>query len=330
MKSVGYGFNLSSADKVTNTFGPKAGVRLVLYTGGKDHCGLRYWQGAGFQVKIHDPNDATPMFSLGKTILLDPGYESNIQISPIVNDRKTASLGKCLGAGYFRSTAGSDYYNQPICFLACFLEKIIQACKCKPWFVSGVEDQFASSVGYSLKYLNDCVTMNDLSCVKAQSLKSIMSDVPQEISCSQCLPACQEITYDYMVTRKRFPANKHFAKVLLQSMNSSTSVEDFRKHFLSVNFFIDVLRLQEVKQFQSKTIIDVFIYFGGVIGLFMGMSFLSIFEIFQIMADLIDILLLKFCCQSSTNHRVKVNKIQPIKVTSENTVTVGTVNRRRR
>lgn len=303
---------------------------MILYAGGKDNCGFRYWQGAGYQVKIHDPADATPMFYSGKSILFEPGYEFSVQIMPTMIERKTAQLGKCLDAGYYLSANSEGYYNQPVCFLTCFLENILQSCNCKPWFILGLENRLSLKLGYTLNHVNLCESAVELSCVKDQSLLSIFSDVPQEKSCPQCLPACQEITYDYIVTRKRFPPNNHFATKLLRWMNSTIGIKNFRKHYLLVNFFIDKLRLDEVKQYQQKSKVDVFIYFGGVIGLFLGMSFISIFEAIDIFVELCEILFCKTIRKKlfALNKRVrnyknfKHNKTTPLKVERKNIVTV--------
>ena len=77
----------------------------------------------------------------------------------------------------------------------------------------------------------------------------------------RCLPACNEVKYSYEVYKNKFDRNLSISNSMIQMRWKDSE-------------YYAMIRVQEFK------LVDFFSYAGGILGLFAGISVLSIFEIF--------------------------------------------------
>ena len=77
----------------------------------------------------------------------------------------------------------------------------------------------------------------------------------------RCLPACNEVKYSYEVYKNKFDKNLSVSNSMIQMRWKDSE-------------YYAMIRVQEFK------LVDFFSYAGGILGLFAGISVLSIFEIF--------------------------------------------------
>lgn len=137
-----------------------------------------------------------------------------------------------------------------------------------------------SLYGIFVNEIRDCRVENSI-CIKKQQYETDLSTNLKE-NCPECLQPCFETMYDFLVTMESFPLN--CIHDFVRAEFNKTSLTEIRKNFVLVNFFFDSLSVITVVESQDFTLRDLFIYIGGVIGLFLGMSFVSIGDIFELLS----------------------------------------------
>lgn len=88
-------------------------------------------------------------------------------------------------------------------------------------------------------------------------------------------PPCLEERYKIQMTNMLL-SNKNFKN---DHQFDNMSVAELRKNFFVLSLNFDSMAIDVIEEMQAFTIQDLFIYFGNNMGLFLGMSFMSPFEV---------------------------------------------------
>lgn len=271
-------FDLNVANfstKVQDLYSTQNGLRLLLNVNQSEYCGVaRKWYGAGFRTYIHD-TQVMSEYHVNPPLQLYPGSDVVVSIKPTQFIRNTEHLGKCAQFENLLLFPFVSKYNQEICYIQCLTEIIWHQCHCLlSWHTLLLE--------FMIKYFN--ISKNNIKlcsianqkCLK--ELESRIYNLPVQSECRYCKRPCYETKYDYSVTTLKFPQNR------LRSMYADqlhVPEKEIEKHFLHVSYNFENMNVMVVEENQAVTIKDVFIYFGGLIGLFLGMSFVSLAEPFH-------------------------------------------------
>ncbi|XP_070497894.1 pickpocket protein 28-like [Chironomus tepperi] len=137
-------------------------------------------------------------------------------------------------------------YSQRNCEIECLADKILRICSCVPFDI-------VRNNSTKICELFDYICVHKVK-------NEILLDIESQTACN-CLQPCNLITYNYEFVEIKHPQD-------------SMSTESAIKMKFKDNEFIS---LQRIRQF---TIFDFLSYIGGLLGLFAGISVLSIFEIF--------------------------------------------------
>lgn len=246
-----------------------------------EHCdAARNYEGAGFTTIIHDPVNFNPSMSLASAINLQPGYATDVILQPSVFSRETAFLGLCNSSNYFIRERQS--YFKSLCVMFCFIRSVVEVCKCAPrTIIPKVDNGLMEFYSMNTSMIKDC-TKEDLMCATTEQTNTYRSTDSKD-KCPECLQPCFETTYQFLITRRKFPSRNE-GDYFVQLLNK-TNVTEVRKNFLLINIFFESLTVIKVVESQAFTLLDSFIYIGNVIGLFMGMSFMIGGEIFQLITQ---------------------------------------------
>lgn len=253
--------------------GPNSALQLLMNVNQAEHCDAsRKYEGSGFQAVIHDPENIEPIFSMSSTINLQPGFAISVALKPTVFKRETAFLGLCNISAYLLGE--KRIYYKHVCMYFCYMRRIINVCQCVlRMAMPGLDETMNSLYGMNVKGIKDCGE-EELTCFKNQQYETYLSTNLKQ-NCPECLQPCFETSYDFLLTVKKLSTN------LAPKYVNNINITDIRKNFLMLNFFFDSLSVALVVESQDFTFKDMFIYVGSVIGLFLGMSFISIGDIFQ-------------------------------------------------
>lgn len=286
---VMYGYNINAIqDRYLINAGQKNGLQFILYTAQNQHCdAAKKYDGAGFEVTIHEPINSRPLFSMSPSINLTPGTVINVLLKPTVFRRKTAHLGLCNSSVYLYN--GRRLYDKSMCVQSCFIKRVLRQCKCAPTqIVRGSENFFLVNFGVDFTKYKTCQT-SQFGCMKLQEFETLVAD-NFKTNCPECLQPCFETKYDTLISSQKFPTH-NMMKYFKNTFNEMTSA-DIQKNYLIVNFFFENLQTITVVETQAFTFVDLTIYCGNVVILFLGMSFMGIGDIVQFVSvNLVDLII---------------------------------------
>ncbi|EDX04400.1 GD22335 [Drosophila simulans] len=236
-------------------FSSHLGVSFVLRS--NDEI-LQSSKSAGFEVLIHEsheiPNGATPR------IFVPRESDAHIMLRPYVNrftkNLKGLSLQK--RACYFpteRRLILSDVYNQINCLAECRSKSILKSCGCAPP-KSPIEKSWP------------ICDLKQMQCVIDFDHDEIISG--EQRNCD-CLPPCEFNRYE-------FQSDIRFVKGMINNSIVNTSNEEPTNE-VRVRVYYDSAIAEELLLDVFENWLTFIGTFGGITGLFMGCSFVSVFEL---------------------------------------------------
>ncbi|XP_021916874.1 pickpocket protein 28-like isoform X2 [Zootermopsis nevadensis] len=238
------------------------------------HCSTS--ASVGFKLLLHNPVETPKIADFGS--LIAPGREYRIKIKPVINN-STMSLRNVKEVSRQCAYSQDKYlqfyrtYTKRNCILECEANYTFDVCKCVPFYlpkdintpICGKEEESCANKARKL--------------LDMKILKEGQIDMPEDWinPVCQCLPGCNEISYVSSMTHSHmnasFAANKGYieeAVLLNDEMRNSITVVHL--YFTETQFLSYYkTELFGLSEFLSST--------GGLLGLFIGFSFLSAVEI---------------------------------------------------
>jgi hypothetical protein len=190
-----------------------------------------------------------------------------------------------------------DYYDQEICASLCFQNKLIDSCGCSE---IGIE---------KIRNTSYCTSMSQLSCLFSFLSTFYVSDnfICQNI----CQKECYQVEYDVQTNIVKYP-NLNYLNYL-RSENSASSrfpINEIDAEKFADNSFIKLMVNYETIEYvyveeNPKINLEILLgSIGGQLGLFIGISFINLIELFEILISTCCILIQYFRNYSrSNNHR---------------------------
>ena len=242
---------------------------------GSDYFGLhplrRTLYARGLTLQVHSPSVSVGHSSHG-IIPLIPGFYTEVAFQKKFYERLAAPYPtNCSSFSSIKNIFGGDY-NVENCLTACFLLALYRKCGT------------ASEKARYFMPANEYPTLknqsqNSLSCMNSvyMNASALACDCPQP---------CYEVKYDTKVTVTPLSGSaftpmliKELARILNISSLGADNDESYRPHIARLSVFYD--------SFDTETYIEQALYgaeslfsdFGGLMGLLLGASFISLLEL---------------------------------------------------
>ncbi|KAG8196279.1 hypothetical protein JTE90_023834 [Oedothorax gibbosus] len=275
----------------------------------------------GVRIMIH-PQAAYPTVDRGG-IVLHPGTKSYMSIRIREINRLPYPYGDCTES--FDSSPLKEllkskdenilkyhnYYTYEFCQLICREMFLLENCSC-------VEEQVNSTTS---RFCNPC-NKTDENC--RDNFKKNFDDNDNNECNSLCKPACQDVRYDLTLSTSEWP-NLEFQEFVLQRWpelipdfvenNQTVKVNDtiqlnetfINKNFLRAHIFIQEMNYLRYNDKEAYTLPELFADLGGCLGLYIGVSLISIIELHELFLHIFLLFITKlnrsFNLESSkTNH----------------------------
>jgi acid-sensing ion channel 5 len=138
-----------------------------------------------------------------------------------------------------------------------------------------------------------CITLDETLCIyRAQTI--FRTKKFDEICPNECPAECNALSYAYSTSFSHYPA-KPYANQLLQDPKiiarfddpTTASYDKLKNNILAVNIYFDNLESTQIYESEQTLLVDLIAGIGGTLGLFLGVSMLSFFEIFEIFFELL-------------------------------------------
>nr|XP_018906638.1 PREDICTED: pickpocket protein 19-like [Bemisia tabaci] len=225
---------------------------------------------SGFRVQIYHPSEY-PEAGMGNLIAPNRAYKMSASVKSFmtISTDQIRKLDVDIRFCFFpdeQQLSVSKTYTQRSCLIECRLDYLHKMCNCRPYYFNMLDNRIPICGPEQLK----CIAAHN----KALRLfsppfgnirgfsQNISSGLSMPLNCSQCLPTCHESTYDVDTDFSRD------TQPLAQKTDGYVDV--FYKNEGAVKYQRDV----------TFGWSDLLVSFGGIAGLFLGFSVLSLVELF--------------------------------------------------
>ena len=173
-------------------------------------------------------------------------------------------------------------YTQNFCFSLCFQQGVIKKCDC-----------YARSYD-KLNGLKPCSNQSQLTCVSY--FYAFFVTNMKELCTQYCPLQCDSMIFQITTIASSYPSIQHATSDLMSNslikskfINENLTFDLIKQSVLSLNVYYADLSYMEYSQKAKTTLIDLVSNIGGITGVFIGASFLSILEIFEALIEVLTI-----------------------------------------
>lgn len=86
-----------------------------------------------------------------------------------------------------------------------------------------------------------------------------------------------------------------------------------KSHLIALDIYYSDMKYTLIEEIEKTKFLDLVSGVGGTLGLFIGMSFLSFFEIFDVIIELVYVIMCQRVCFSGLSNNNRVVFVQPSK-----------------
>ena len=285
------GFNSSGhrvESRVSSIPGDMFGLKLAFYN--NYHESLSAFNSIfprGAQIRIEN-NSYQSYETNFDDIFVAPGFATSISMERSFDYLKAKPFSNCDIDNNSPKTFNSDLYKQIVhassfeytqnfCFFQCYQRELIKICNCSdPWFASIIDK-------------SPCVTNEETDClVNIYNGVFLSSDFIKTECVPQCPLECSRKEFKYSISNQlidnwyyneKLMANRNFTLDIM-SRNSS-----LKESVIAVNVYYNSLTYNLSTESQLRDIVSLLAYIGGIVSLFLGVSFFSIFELVEFLIE---------------------------------------------
>ena len=271
--------------------GKQNGLQLELFIGNPNEI-LDYIETSGYHIMI---DNQTYKISNSKNIDISVGTETDIVLSRLYSSLKPKPFSYCIELDKIDSFDSDLYrymfksnktYRQFDCYELCLQKNIIETCKC---YISSF-DKLNGNIPCLSNQQNIC---------QSKIFIEFFVESKVYIECNQYCPLeCYSISYQLWPSFASYPTRGYAKKSLLKNtiitskfQNETLTYDLLKQSVLSLNVYYDQLIYIKITKNIKTELIDLISNIGGLLGLFLGISFLSFVEIIEIIIETLIIML---------------------------------------
>lgn len=261
--------------------GPTTGLSLTLFLETDEYLkGIT--TGYGARISIQKPN--TYPFPADRGLFIPASMETDIGLK-LVNITR-------LGGNYGTCEKGDDFmrlynisYTRRACQAFCQITTVIKNCSC-------FDDYWEEFAFNRDKTLRPCRSETEVKCL----LRVEQLYYDGKLTCT-CNNPCSEVSYIRAISQRQWPTNE-YARVLLEWVcdRDFETCENLRRdldelwtinnNFLKLNIYYEDLNFENITETAEIELQQFLSDVGGAIGLWIGLSILSLCEVIQLFVEL--------------------------------------------
>lgn len=282
------------------------GLQLELYVADTDILNEFVYK-TGIQLVVH--NQST-LPDLDDGIYVSTGFETNLLVDRTFSFKLDSPYSTCTKIVNGKAEIISKLYdkaekyfnlkeyNQKLCIKLCFQNNTEQRCKCSDASLPVVNGS-----------LGICYTSVQIECLKDSKLDFYNQRV-YDICEHDCPTECDSIKYTVISSSAVYPSQWYSSLLqtqynFKQYLPNNTNYEYMKASTLKVNVFYDDLVFTISNEEPAVKIQDELASIGGQLGLFIGISFLSVVEVIEICLEVLFLILKHALDLKCTQNRVK-------------------------
>ncbi|KAK6169255.1 hypothetical protein SNE40_020338 [Patella caerulea] len=296
--------------------GPSHGLSFELYIEHDEYI-KELSASAGIKLLMH--NQSYMPFPADNGLDLEPGRRSSVSLSLLQVERTEPPHGTCHEFSRDEGIQVNAYselkslpieYTDEACYKTCLQLNIIKTCGCcypyQP--CSGVALQSGLDMHDDTQFCNISNT-DTTSCIKGIQSRYNKND----LGCSDiCKPSCRELMYNAQISSSLWPTNPGMSDLIdrlkvndpslkpkLGNMTEDEKRTFIRDNVLKVDIYYQKLNYETISTTPSYMLEDLLSDIGGQLGLFLGLSVVTMMEFVELFVDLFIISIFK-CCNPAT------------------------------
>ncbi|CAF0803389.1 unnamed protein product [Brachionus calyciflorus] len=301
-----YQFNADKSNiRKVSSPGKQAGLSLELFIG-YPSADYDLYRSYGAHLFIH--NSSTIPSSEFDGISLSTGHETDIVMSKTLFQKLPKPFSDCVQDSNSTESFDSDVYKETIrkfgqyeqkaCINLCFHKSIFDLCGCyypDANIIQSTELMCNKSVN------KDCIIPFVSNYGESEESTKCFENCPEE---------CESVKYSLQMSHANYPTPSYtdffmaYDALIKKGARNFTSYSNVKESILAVNVYFDDIGYTFVEEKPSKTIEQLVADIGGFLGLCIGISFLSIAEIFD---SILKVILLFFQKKSDTVNPKNIN-----------------------
>ena len=303
-------------DLKQKTAGSSNGLKLILniqqdyYTDAirenENHNDLPFTNSiAGLRVFIHDHDEVLPLYESG--IDVGPGKHASIGLIKQEYNSMYKPWGNCDKETIKENS--NDTMNT--CLQTCYARKVIKNCECKPHYLTNfiinqlakgatLNENFKTASQYKTWLKVPECNINHLMNQNCSSQVLRIKNLINPVYCN-CKTPCRSTVYDFHVSYSDFPNNHltgkenfthNYEKILPSIREALDGVKfeksNFERHvkqhlsenLVYLDIYFDDMKVTKVKENIADNLSSLVSDIGGQFGLWLGISILTVVEIF--------------------------------------------------
>ncbi|XP_055895949.1 amiloride-sensitive sodium channel subunit gamma-like [Biomphalaria glabrata] len=275
-------FTLNTTDFLQGAEGSFDGVDIGLFLEPDEYIS-ELTSSKGIQIVLH--NTETYPFTDDDSFQINGATQTYIALKKTEIKSMSWPYGDCVDNMDQEYLQKYNYrYSYYLCNALCDKEPLVKICNCKHQ-----RDPIYELIN-DAQDLSLCSESNEsLQCLKA---------VSDNTTCD-CEKGCSTNTFTYRITLSQWPSYAS-ARYLLEYICDRTAMSNKRcdalrnqseqnllENFVNFNIYFDSMFVEHYTDEPDMSNIDFLTELGGCIGLWIGLSIISVFEVFQFMMDLV-------------------------------------------
>ncbi|GMR45208.1 hypothetical protein PMAYCL1PPCAC_15403, partial [Pristionchus mayeri] len=235
----------------------------------------------GFKFYLEEPETSTTKTSQGITVA--PGASVFTSVSLTKHDLLDKhNWGTCINEwpeGY-KEKNGENYQSSD-CQSQCKAKFFYDRCACSP-FMYNIDEDYRS-----------CTPLEVYRCVRDNIVVNFNQTTEDYVfpECRECVSECKRSQFDTYNSYGQGFADDAMSALI--RANPEWTPEHIKNNFLSINVFFREMAFTSYVQVQDATVTDTLSNMGGTMGLFLGMSVLTVIESIIYIAK---VLWVTMCC----------------------------------
>ncbi|XP_033634754.1 amiloride-sensitive sodium channel subunit gamma-2-like isoform X2 [Asterias rubens] len=262
--------------------GPLHGLTVEMYIE-QDQYMENIQPSAGARVAVHPQNEMP--FPEDEGTSVSPGHETFIGVKRTNYTRLEHPYSNCTldndrnKETIFNLALPYIHYSQRACENDCFYQNFTQECGC-----TNAKYRYDDSIPL-------CVDATQDACL--DRIEELYLD--GDLDCN-CTSPCRELGYDVTVGQARWPNEKfkpflytsvrNFSEDLERDIDGESDPDFLEKNVLKINVYFDKLEYTTIYQEKAYDEIALLSDMGGNVGLWIGVSVLTVFEFIELAYDL--------------------------------------------
>jgi hypothetical protein len=173
-------------------------------------------------------------------------------------------------------------YSQDECFYLCSQLFALQESKCN---CNSTLNDFTENC---IRKINSLFETNEQKCI-AKYLKDFRKKYQNEKCSKYCPLECDSMKYIINTYNEQFPLTGNISKKVNFPAEYNT-YEEIKKHYIEIFVYYNDLKYTVISEEPKAELFNFVSNIGGILGLFLGISFLSFIEILEILFEILIII----------------------------------------